>query len=169
MNIIHLFYAVWKLLQDSSSLLSSFLQFWLTKKFKNLEVMSIEPKIICHHVLFCRSHCCCHVIIFVIVVRSTVTPMKCAQNDWEVMAWAVADLHTKVSGAPPQQDQILSFLHVFLLKSSRVGGWRPLQWGLAPPNGKSWIRPCNERRYQGMDSEVTPYNMVLSDFQNPWQ
>ena len=56
---------------------------------------------------------------------------------------AVADLHTKVSGTrPPQQDQILSFLHMFSPKSACVGGWRPHQRGLAPPNGKSWIRPC---------------------------
>ena len=34
---------------------------------------------------------------------------------------------------PPQQDQILSFLHMFSLKSTCVGGWRPLQLGLAPP------------------------------------
>ena len=41
---------------------------------------------------------------------------------------SVADLQTKVSGARlPQQDQILSFLHMFSLKSACVGGWRPLQ------------------------------------------
>ena len=34
---------------------------------------------------------------------------------------------------PPQQDQILSFLHMFSPKSACVGGWRPLQRGLAPP------------------------------------
>ena len=46
---------------------------------------------------------------------------------------AMADLQTKVSGTPsPQQDQNLSFLHVFLPKSAHVGGWRPLQRGLAP-------------------------------------
>ena len=50
--------------------------------------------------------------------------------------YTVADLHTKVSGArapPPQQDQILSFLHMFSPKSACVGGWHPLQQGLAPP------------------------------------
>ena len=35
--------------------------------------------------------------------------------------------------APPQQDQILSFLHMFSPKSACVGGWRPLQRGLVPP------------------------------------
>ena len=35
--------------------------------------------------------------------------------------------------SPPQQDQILSFLHMFSPKSACVGGWRPLQRGLAPP------------------------------------
>ena len=45
----------------------------------------------------------------------------------------MADLHTKVSGARPQQDQILSFLQMFSLKSARIRGWRPLQRGLAPP------------------------------------
>ena len=34
---------------------------------------------------------------------------------------------------PPQQDQILSFLHMFSPKITCVGGWRPLQRGLAPP------------------------------------
>ena len=34
---------------------------------------------------------------------------------------------------PPQQDQILLFLHMFSPKSACVGGWRPLQRGLAPP------------------------------------
>ena len=45
--------------------------------------------------------------------------------------------------SPPQQDQILSFLHMFSPKSTCVGGWCTLQWGLTPPppNGKSWIRP----------------------------
>ena len=32
----------------------------------------------------------------------------------------MADLHTKVSGTPPQQDQILLFLHMFSLKSACV-------------------------------------------------
>ena len=32
---------------------------------------------------------------------------------------------------------------MFSPKSTCVGGWCPLQRGLAPPpNGKSWIRPC---------------------------
>ena len=34
---------------------------------------------------------------------------------------------------PPQQDQILSFLHVFSPKSTCVGGWCPLQRRFAPP------------------------------------
>ena len=34
---------------------------------------------------------------------------------------------------PPQQDQFLSFSHMFSPKSGRMGGWRP-------PNGKYWIR-----------------------------
>ena len=34
---------------------------------------------------------------------------------------------------PPQQDQILSFLHMFSPKSACVRGWCPLQRGLAPP------------------------------------
>ena len=46
----------------------------------------------------------------------------------------MADLHTKVSGVcPPQQDQILLFLHMFSPKSTCVGGWHPFQQGLAPP------------------------------------
>ena len=52
---------------------------------------------------------------------------------------------------PPEQDQILSFLHMFSPKSTCVGGWRPLQRGLAPPNRKSWIRPW----------EVTSWPKVL--------
>ena len=43
---------------------------------------------------------------------------------------------------PPQQDQFLSFLHMFSLKSVRVGGWHP-PMGQHPPNGKSWICHCN--------------------------
>ena len=34
---------------------------------------------------------------------------------------------------PPQQDQILSYLHMFSPKSACVRGWCPLQRGLAPP------------------------------------
>ena len=54
--------------------------------------------------------------------------------------------HWRIQGGaagtrPPQQDQFLSFLHTFLPKSVRVGGWRP-------PNGKSWIRHCRETRLQ---------------------
>ena len=45
-----------------------------------------------------------------------------------ISIYAVADLHTKVPGVrPPQQDQILSFLHMFSPKSTCVRGWRPLQ------------------------------------------
>ena len=44
-----------------------------------------------------------------------------------IYVYAVADLHTKVSGAPPQQDQILLFLHMFSPKSACVGCWLPLQ------------------------------------------
>ena len=40
---------------------------------------------------------------------------------------------------PPQQDPILSFLHMFLPKSTHVGGRHPPQQLGAPPNGKSWI------------------------------
>ena len=57
---------------------------------------------------------------------------------------SVADLHTKVSGArpPPQQDQILLFLHMFSPKSTCVGGWRPLQRGLThPPTGNPGSAP----------------------------
>ena len=52
----------------------------------------------------------------------------------------VADLHTKVSGVPPQQDQILSFLHIFTKKRlcqrlapppMRVG--TPPQWEILDP------------------------------------
>ena len=43
---------------------------------------------------------------------------------------------------PPQQDQFLSFSHMFSPKSVRIRGWHPLQWFVAPPNGKSWIRHC---------------------------
>ena len=43
---------------------------------------------------------------------------------------------------PPQQDQFLSFLHTFLLKSVRIRGWHPSPMGRHPPNGKSWIRHC---------------------------
>ena len=51
----------------------------------------------------------------------------------KLLPLAVADLHTKVSGAcPPQQDQILSFLHMFSQKSASVRGWHPLQRGLVP-------------------------------------
>ena len=41
--------------------------------------------------------------------------------------------------APPQWDPILSFLHMFPPKSTRVGGRCPPRAG-APTNGKSWIR-----------------------------
>ena len=34
---------------------------------------------------------------------------------------------------PPLQDQILSFLHTFLPKSTHVGGPHPPQWVHAPP------------------------------------
>ena len=43
------------------------------------------------------------------------------------------------AGAPPQQDQFLSFLHMFSPKSVRITGWHP-PTGRRPPNGKSWIR-----------------------------
>ena len=35
---------------------------------------------------------------------------------------------------PPQQDQFLSFSHMFSLKSVRIGGWHPQRVG-APPTG----------------------------------
>ena len=43
---------------------------------------------------------------------------------------------------PPQQDPILSFSHIFLLKSAHVGGRRPQRLGTPLPNGKFWIRYC---------------------------
>ena len=46
-------------------------------------------------------------------------------------------IHWRIQGAPPpptppQQDQFLSFLHTFLLKSVRIEGWRPPQRVSAP-------------------------------------
>ena len=41
----------------------------------------------------------------------------------------------------PQQDPILSFSHMFLLKSTHIGGQHPPN-GSSPPNGKSWICNC---------------------------
>ena len=43
---------------------------------------------------------------------------------------------------PPQQDQFLSFLHTFLLKSVCVGGWHP-PMGRHPPMGNP--RSATER------------------------
>ena len=48
----------------------------------------------------------------------------------------------------PQQDQILSFLHMFSPKSTCVRGWHPLQRGLAPPPpmgnpGSAPVRPLS--------------------------
>ena len=49
-----------------------------------------------------------------------------------------------VQCTPSQQDQFLSFLHTFLPKSVRVGGWRPPTGQRPLPlNGKSWIRHCS--------------------------
>ena len=52
-----------------------------------------------------------------------------------------------VGAPPPQQDPFLSFAHTFLLKSVRIGGWRP------PPTGnpgsatayRLWFHYSNER------------------------
>ena len=43
---------------------------------------------------------------------------------------------------PPQQDPILSFLHMFLPKRAHFGGHCPPNGSAPPPppNGKSWIR-----------------------------
>ena len=71
---------------------------------------------------------------------------------------SVADLHTKVSGMrPPQQDQILSFLHMFSPKSACVGGWRPLQRGLAPPpTGNPGSAPAHALTSDGVLIAATP-------------
>ena len=51
--------------------------------------------------------------------------------------------HWRIQGAPPapppppppQQDPFLSFLHTFLPKSVRIGGWRPPTGWRPPPTG----------------------------------
>ena len=66
------------------------------------------------------------------------------------MTCPVVDLHTKVSGAPPppQQDQILSFLHMFSPISACFRGWRPLQRGLAPPQREILKPPLMSIQYK---------------------
>ena len=56
----------------------------------------------------------------------------CHQWHWQIQGehyWCV----------PPQQDQFLSFLHMFSPKSVCIGGWHPPNRLAPPPNGKSWI------------------------------
>ena len=48
---------------------------------------------------------------------------------------------------PPLQDQILSFLHTFSLKSAHVRGQNLPKMGPCPPYRKSWIRPCRHWPY----------------------
>ena len=49
---------------------------------------------------------------------------------------------------PPKQDQILLFLHMFSPKSTCVGGWCPLQRGLAPPQQEILDPPLVALSYQ---------------------
>ena len=54
----------------------------------------------------------------------------------------------KFPARPSQQDQILSFLHMFSPKSACVGGWHPLQQGLVPPQWEILDPPLHlEIRY----------------------
>ena len=61
----------------------------------------------------------------------------------------VADLHTKVSGAPPPPTGPNSFVFTYVFTEKRLC-WRlappPTRVGAPPPppppNGKYWIRPC---------------------------
>ena len=46
------------------------------------------------------------------------------------------------AGACPPKGSILSFSHMFSLKSTHIGGWHPTQMAQHPPNRKSWIRHC---------------------------
>ena len=52
---------------------------------------------------------------------------------WHIKHWRIQG--APPARAPPQQDPILSFLHMFLPKSTHVGGRRPPQRLGAPPTG----------------------------------
>ena len=60
---------------------------------------------------------------------------------WILLLFSSSQTHWRIQGAPPappppQQDQFLSFLHMFLPKSVRIGGWRPPPERVgAPPTG----------------------------------
>ena len=54
---------------------------------------------------------------------------------------ALADLHTKFSGARPLWDPIPSFSHTFSRKSAHVGGPRPPKMGPHPPMGNPGSAP----------------------------
>ena len=60
-------------------------------------------------------------------------PMKIEKNlnNWAFISGG--STYKSFRCVPPQQDQILLFLHMFSPKSACVGGWHPLQQGLAPP------------------------------------
>ena len=52
-----------------------------------------------------------------------------------IFYYSVADPQTKISGARPLRDPMLSFLHTFSLKSARVKG--PLKASSCPPPEKA--------------------------------
>ena len=54
-------------------------------------------------------------------------------SHWQIQGWH--RWHVLPLSPAPQLDPILSFLHTFLPKSARVGGWRLPQWLSAPPIG----------------------------------
>ena len=100
------------------------------------------------------------------------------QDNSRIKYTSVADLHTKVSGmCPPQQDQILSFLHMFSPKSTCVRGWQPLQWGLAPPPpptgnpgsapacGANFTKLCRRHRETRTTTYIwIPYIINIKDY-----
>ena len=57
------------------------------------------------------------------------------------LQWRIYIQKFPARAPPPQQDQIFSFLHTFSPKSTCVGGWRPLQRGLAPPHQQEILDP----------------------------
>ena len=60
----------------------------------------------------------------------------------------------------PLQDQILSFLHTFLPKSTHIGGPCPPLMGPHTPYGKSWIHHCRLQIFNKL--EVSRLDSTLS-------
>ena len=82
--------------------------------------------------------------------------------------WKCGIPHWRIQGGhhqhTPQLNPILSFLHLFLPKSTPIRGQHPPNGSVPPPpNGKSWIRHCSIPTKLITDCKFTPKRKVKSN------